>query len=237
MYEQGLHAVHQARARDHLPLLPDPADGPDHRARPSTGLKKEWREASENMGASSIQYWRHVALPVLMPSLLGDDDPAVRERVRRAGHGVPADRRLDQLVTILIGAPAAAVTCCTTRASAMPWRWAWSRSWASRCSSTSGSSGEPSGGCDERPAPASARSDASRPSPSRRPRRRGAAARTGTRSCSWIVFVAGVDLFPAATDRHVRVLARAQPYLAPPTATRSTTRSSSRPRGTRSSSA
>ena len=35
------------------------------------GLKQEWREASENMGASSFQYWRYVALPVLMPSLLG----------------------------------------------------------------------------------------------------------------------------------------------------------------------
>jgi putative spermidine/putrescine transport system permease protein len=35
------------------------------------GLKKEWREASENAGASTIQFWRYVALPVLMPSLLG----------------------------------------------------------------------------------------------------------------------------------------------------------------------
>ena len=35
------------------------------------GLKQEWREASENMGATSYQYWRYVALPVLMPSLLG----------------------------------------------------------------------------------------------------------------------------------------------------------------------
>ncbi len=35
------------------------------------GLRTEWREASENMGASSFQYWRHVALPILMPSLLG----------------------------------------------------------------------------------------------------------------------------------------------------------------------
>jgi putative spermidine/putrescine transport system permease protein len=35
------------------------------------GLKKEWKEASENLGASSWQYWRHIALPVLMPSLLG----------------------------------------------------------------------------------------------------------------------------------------------------------------------
>ncbi len=35
------------------------------------GLKREWREASENLGASTWQYWRHVALPILMPSLLG----------------------------------------------------------------------------------------------------------------------------------------------------------------------
>jgi putative spermidine/putrescine transport system permease protein len=35
------------------------------------GLKKEWREAAENMGASSFQYWRHVAFPVLLPSILG----------------------------------------------------------------------------------------------------------------------------------------------------------------------
>ncbi|HEY7132489.1 MAG TPA: ABC transporter permease subunit [Candidatus Limnocylindrales bacterium] len=35
------------------------------------GLKKEWREASENMGASSSQYWRYVALPILTPSILG----------------------------------------------------------------------------------------------------------------------------------------------------------------------
>jgi len=35
------------------------------------GLKREWREASENLGASSSQYWRHIALPILMPTLLG----------------------------------------------------------------------------------------------------------------------------------------------------------------------
>jgi putative spermidine/putrescine transport system permease protein len=35
------------------------------------GLKREWREASENLGASSWQYWRYVALPILLPSLLG----------------------------------------------------------------------------------------------------------------------------------------------------------------------
>jgi putative spermidine/putrescine transport system permease protein len=35
------------------------------------GLKKEWREAAENMGASPSQYWRRVALPILTPSILG----------------------------------------------------------------------------------------------------------------------------------------------------------------------
>ncbi len=35
------------------------------------GLKREWREASQNLGASNMQYWRFVALPILLPSLLG----------------------------------------------------------------------------------------------------------------------------------------------------------------------
>jgi putative spermidine/putrescine transport system permease protein len=35
------------------------------------GIKREWREASENLGATSWQYWRYVALPILLPSLLG----------------------------------------------------------------------------------------------------------------------------------------------------------------------
>jgi putative spermidine/putrescine transport system permease protein len=35
------------------------------------GLKREWREAAENAGASAYQYWRYVALPILTPSILG----------------------------------------------------------------------------------------------------------------------------------------------------------------------
>jgi len=35
------------------------------------GLKREWREASAILGASSWQYWRMVAFPILWPSLLG----------------------------------------------------------------------------------------------------------------------------------------------------------------------
>ncbi len=34
------------------------------------GMKKQWREAAENLGASAWQYWSLVALPVLTPTLL-----------------------------------------------------------------------------------------------------------------------------------------------------------------------
>lgn len=35
------------------------------------GLRREWREAAEILGASGFQYWRRVALPILWPSTLG----------------------------------------------------------------------------------------------------------------------------------------------------------------------
>ncbi len=35
------------------------------------GLRREWLEAAENLGASSLQYWRYVAFPILLPALLG----------------------------------------------------------------------------------------------------------------------------------------------------------------------
>lgn len=35
------------------------------------GLRPDWREAAENLGATPGQYWRHVAMPVMMPSILG----------------------------------------------------------------------------------------------------------------------------------------------------------------------
>jgi putative spermidine/putrescine transport system permease protein len=35
------------------------------------GLRKEWREAAENLGASYFQYWMRVAMPILLPSILG----------------------------------------------------------------------------------------------------------------------------------------------------------------------
>jgi putative spermidine/putrescine transport system permease protein len=35
------------------------------------GLRREWREAATNLGATPWQFWRWVGLPVLWPSLLG----------------------------------------------------------------------------------------------------------------------------------------------------------------------
>lgn len=35
------------------------------------GLKPEWREAAENMGATNADYWRRIALPILAPTILG----------------------------------------------------------------------------------------------------------------------------------------------------------------------
>jgi putative spermidine/putrescine transport system permease protein len=35
------------------------------------GLKREWREAASILGATTAQYWRMVAIPILWPTLLG----------------------------------------------------------------------------------------------------------------------------------------------------------------------
>jgi putative spermidine/putrescine transport system permease protein len=35
------------------------------------GVRVQWREASENLGASAWQYWRYVGGPLLMPAFLG----------------------------------------------------------------------------------------------------------------------------------------------------------------------
>jgi putative spermidine/putrescine transport system permease protein len=35
------------------------------------GLKREWREAASILGASTLQYWRMVALPIILPALIG----------------------------------------------------------------------------------------------------------------------------------------------------------------------
>ena len=35
------------------------------------GMRQEWSEASANLGARRLQFWRYIGLPVLFPSLLG----------------------------------------------------------------------------------------------------------------------------------------------------------------------
>lgn len=35
------------------------------------GLRRTWAEAAQSLGASSLQYWRLIALPILAPALLG----------------------------------------------------------------------------------------------------------------------------------------------------------------------
>jgi putative spermidine/putrescine transport system permease protein len=35
------------------------------------GLRREWREACENLGGNSYHFWRYIALPILLPTLLG----------------------------------------------------------------------------------------------------------------------------------------------------------------------
>ncbi|MEU2430219.1 ABC transporter permease subunit [Streptomyces sp. NPDC007861] len=35
------------------------------------GLRVQWREAARDCGASTWQYWRHIGVPVLLPTLLG----------------------------------------------------------------------------------------------------------------------------------------------------------------------
>jgi len=35
-----------------------------------SALRPEWREAATNLGASSLTYWRRIALPMLLPSLI-----------------------------------------------------------------------------------------------------------------------------------------------------------------------
>jgi putative spermidine/putrescine transport system permease protein len=67
------------------------------------GLKKEWREASENLGASSYQYWRYVALPILWPSILGSTILLFGNAFGAYATAYALTRTLN-IVTVLIGA-------------------------------------------------------------------------------------------------------------------------------------
>ncbi|GAU79568.1 ABC transporter permease subunit [Fusibacter sp. 3D3] len=34
------------------------------------GIKPQWKEAASNLGASTLAFWRHIGIPVLMPSIV-----------------------------------------------------------------------------------------------------------------------------------------------------------------------
>lgn len=68
------------------------------------GLRREWREACENLGGNSYHYWRYVALPILMPSLLGTMILLFGNSFGAYATAYAFSGSFINLVTILIGA-------------------------------------------------------------------------------------------------------------------------------------
>jgi putative spermidine/putrescine transport system permease protein len=68
------------------------------------GMKKEWREAAENLGASSLQYWFKVGIPVLLPALLAAFILLFGNAFGAYATAYALTGGLINLVTILIGA-------------------------------------------------------------------------------------------------------------------------------------
>ncbi|GAB4503588.1 MAG: ABC transporter permease subunit [Anaerolineales bacterium] len=68
------------------------------------GLRREWREACENLGGTSYHYWRYVALPILMPSLLGTMILLFGNAFGAYATAYAFSGSFINLVTILIGA-------------------------------------------------------------------------------------------------------------------------------------
>ncbi|HSF79622.1 MAG TPA: ABC transporter permease subunit [Anaerolineales bacterium] len=68
------------------------------------GLRREWREACENLGGTNLQYWRYVALPILLPSLLGTMILLFGNAFGAYATAYAFSGSFINLVTILIGA-------------------------------------------------------------------------------------------------------------------------------------
>jgi putative spermidine/putrescine transport system permease protein len=68
------------------------------------GLRREWREACENLGGSTYHYWRHVALPILLPSILGTAVLLFGNAFGAYATAYAFSGSFINLVTILIGA-------------------------------------------------------------------------------------------------------------------------------------
>ena len=90
------------------------------------GLKVQWREASESLGASAWQYWRHVGAPLLAPAFLGAPAAAVRQRAvgLRDDRGLGEPDRLHRAAADQHGRSTARSGWPTsTRATCSPWAW------------------------------------------------------------------------------------------------------------------
>lgn len=68
------------------------------------GLRREWREACENLGGNSWHYWRFIALPILLPSLLGTTILLFGNAFGAYATAYAFSGSFINLVTILIGA-------------------------------------------------------------------------------------------------------------------------------------
>lgn len=68
------------------------------------GLRREWKEASENLGGTSYHYWRYVALPILLPTLLGTAILLFGNAFGAYATAYAFSGSFINLVTILIGA-------------------------------------------------------------------------------------------------------------------------------------
>ncbi len=68
------------------------------------GLRREWKEACENLGGSSYHYWRYIALPILLPSLLGTSILLFGNAFGAYATAYAFSGSFINLVTILIGA-------------------------------------------------------------------------------------------------------------------------------------
>jgi putative spermidine/putrescine transport system permease protein len=68
------------------------------------GLRREWLEACENLGGTSYQYWRFVALPILLPSILGTIVLLFGNAFGAYATAYAFSGSFINLVTILIGA-------------------------------------------------------------------------------------------------------------------------------------
>lgn len=68
------------------------------------GLRREWKEACENLGGTTWHYWRYVAFPILLPSLLGTAILLFGNAFGAYATAYAFSGSFINLVTILIGA-------------------------------------------------------------------------------------------------------------------------------------